>query len=404
MIRWAGPVLLAIVAVGPLAAQRRPIRADSLRALEQWTRRDSLDPLAAYEYGLALWERRQFGRADSVFRRALTFAPEHAGAHLARAVLPFVRGERYNFDTLFRMGRDSLVELVRRSSLHSNRAFLNDPLVDLTAYRYVGVEDLVPSYRGAFLRGSMIMLRGGDPWWLSRTRRGVRHLIEGRPDSAFVHLDRLLNSPEVVRDGRELPDLFIWYYAHTAGRVGNFERAAAGFRELAQRAFRREQEEPDWVLPSSRAHLLYFYGIMSDRAGSPGVARAALQEALTLELSLYQAHSRLADLAELRGDVEEALDERRRAIEVSPETGRLYIDLGISLLQADRPVPAESAFVQAAELLPYDPAAHYFLAGVARRNGSAAREREALGRFLVVAPARNIDQAAEARDRLAGLP
>jgi tetratricopeptide (TPR) repeat protein len=404
MSRWAGPVLLAIVAVAPLAAQRRPIRTDSLRALEAWTRRDSLDPLAAYEYGMALWERRQYGRADSVFRRTLTFAPEHAGAHLARAVLPFVRGERYNFDTLSKLPRDSLLELVRTSSRHSNRAFLNDPLVDLTAYRYVGVEDLVPSYRGAVLRGSMILILGGDPWWLSRTRRGVRHLIEGRPDTAFIQLDRLLNSSEVTRDGRELPDLFIWYYAHAAGRVGNFDRAAAGFRELAQRAFRREQQEPDWVLPSSRAHLLYFYGIMSDRAGNPAIARAALQEALTLELSLYQAHSRLADLAELRGDVEEALAERRRAIEVSPETGRLYLDLGISLLQADRPVAAESAFVEAAELLPYDPGAHYFLADVARRNGSTAREREALSRFLVVAPARNIDQAAEVRARLAGLP
>jgi Flp pilus assembly protein TadD len=404
MIRWAGPVLLTIVAIGPLTAQRRPIRADSLRALEQWARRDSLDPLAAYEYGMALWERRRFGRADSAFRRTLTFAPEHAGAHLARAVLPFVRGERYTFDTLGRMPRDSILALIRTSSAHSNRAFLNDPLVDLTAYRYVGVEDLVPSYRTAFLGGSTIVLRGSTPWWLTRTRRGVRHLIEGRPDSAFLYLDRLVNSPEVTQEGRELPDLFIWYYAHAAGRVGNFARAADGFRELAQRAFRREQQEPDWVLPSSRGHLLYFYGIMSDRAGNPAVARAALQEALSLELSLYQAHSRLADLAEQRGDFDEALAERRRAIEVSPETGRLYLDLGISLLQADRPIAAESAFVQAAELLPYDPGAHYFLADVARRNGHSAREQEALHRFLLVAPRRNVDQAAEARARLARLP
>jgi tetratricopeptide (TPR) repeat protein len=398
MIRWAGPVLCTIVAIGPLAAQRRPIRRDSLRTLEAVVRRDSLDPVASFELGRGLWSRRRFIRADSAFRRTLTLAPDHPGAHLALSVLPHVRGERYFFDTLRLLPPDSLDGLVLALERHARHAYLTDPLVDLSVLRDVGAEILVPSIRRP--AGSAQV----DPWWLARSRRGVRHLIEGRPDSALVEFDRLRNSREVVERGRYLPDLVVWYYALAAGRIGKYDRAAAGFRELAQRMYRWEQVAPDWVAPGSRALMLYYYGVMSDRAGRPDIARAALEEALVIDISLYQAHARLADLAEIRGQIEVGLEERRRAIAVSPETGTLHHDLGVSLLRAGRPVPAESAFVRAAELLPYDPSTHYYLAVVARQNGHRAQERTALERFLLLTPSRNADRAAEARGRLEVIP
>lgn len=398
MIRWAGPLLLTIILAGPLAAQGRPIRRDSLRTLEAVARRDSLDPIAIFELGRGLWQRRKFIRADSAFRRTLRLAPDHPGAHLALSVLPYVRGERYYFDTLRLLPPDSLEGLVLAIERHARHAYLTDPLVDLSVFRSVGAEVLVPSIRRR--AGSARI----DPWWMGRTRRGVRHLIEGRPDSALREFDRLRDSREVVERGRYLPDLVVWYYALAAGRLGRFDRAAAGFRELAQRMYRWEQVAPEWVAPGSRALMLYYYGVMSDRSGRPDIARAAFEEALVTDISLYQAHTRLADLAEGRGEHELGLEERRRAIEVSPETGRLHYDLGVSLLRAGRPIQAESAFVRAAELLPYDPDTHYRLAEAARRNGDRSRERAALERFLVLSPPRNVEQVAAARGRLGVLP
>jgi hypothetical protein len=76
----------------------------------------------------------------------------------------------------------------------------------------------------------------------------------------------------------------------------------------------------------------------------------------------------------------------------------------VTLLQAGQPLAAESAFVRAAALLPYDAGAQQFLATVAQQNGHPEVARGALERFVIVAPHRYAEQVAEARRRLAGTP
>ena len=393
-------VLLAFLAT-PTAAQRAATGppVDSLTA---WARRDSLDARAFFDLGMGLWGRGRHEPADSAFRRALALSPHYAQPRLALALLPFGRGDRYLNDLAHRITPDSIRGLLRVSARLYREAYLLDPLVDPRILRHLGVDELVPR-RNQLELANGVVLSMGVPWWEGRTKRGVRHLIEGRYDEAYAALEEVLNARQ-MRQGAVLPDRFIWYYGLSAAHAGHYDRAAAAFRELAQRAHRRQTNDPDWVIPTARADYLFLYAAMSEQAGNIGVAIPAFEEALTVDFGMFEAHTRLADIYETQGDLASAITERERAVDTSPETGKLHLDLGVTLLQAGRAESAESAFATAAQLLPNDAGAQQFLATVALQNGHAAVARAALERFVVVAPARYAEQVTEARRRLAEIP
>jgi tetratricopeptide (TPR) repeat protein len=394
-------VLLAGVLVAPAAAQRPPAEPP-IDSLLGWARRDSLDARAAFDLGMGYWSRGKHDQADTAFRRALVLSPHYAQPRLALALLPFGRGDRYLTDLEHRVSPDSMLGLIRASARFYREAYVLDPLVDPRILRYLGVDALVPR-RNAFEVANGLVFSMGVPWWESRAKRGVRHLVEGRYEEAFTTLDEVLHSRQ-MQQGAVLPDLFIWYYGLAAAHATHYDRAAAAFRELAQRAHRRQSNDPEWVIPSAKADYLFLYAAMSEQSGSLGVAILAFEESLTADLGMYQAHARLADIHETRGDIDKAVTERERAVDTSPETGKLRLDLGVTLLQAGRGEAAESTFVVAAQMLPYDAGAQQFLATVALQNGHAAVARPALERFVLVAPARYAEQVAEARRRLAEMP
>lgn len=369
-------------------------------SLLRWAERDSLDARAWFDLGMGYWGRRRYDQADTAFQRAMRLAPHYAEPRFAAALLPFGRGDRYLVDLSHRISDDSMLAFLRGSARLYREAMLFDPLVDPRILRYLGVDELVP--RRSLVIGRTV-LDLGVPWWEGRAKRGVRHLVEGRYEEAFATLDEALHARE-MEHGAVLPDLFIWYYALAAMHATRYDRAAAAYRELAQRAHRREGSGPDWVIPTARADYLYLYAAMSEQAGNVGVAIPAYQEALAVNLGLFQAHTRLADIHETRGDLDRAIVERTRAIDASPDLGKLYVDLGVTLLQAGRPAAAESAFVDAAHLLPNDAGAQRFLAVVALQNAHTETARAALQRFIQVAPVRYSAQVVEARQQLAGLP
>ena len=402
MRRLAPFVLAALLAGVPAGADAQGRRGGpGLDSLLARARRDSLDARAAFELGMAWWGRRRYDRADSAFQRALTLAPQYAEPRLAAALLPYGRGQRYLTDLAHRITADSLAALERRWAALRREAYLLDPLVDPRILRLVPADHLVPR-RVLGASDDAPLLAPPPLWWEGRTKRAVQELAQGRADRAYALLEEVRGAPR-MQQGAVLPDLFVWYYALAALHAGRFEHAAAAFRELSQRTFRREPDRPDEVIPGGRAEALYFYGVASLKAQHAEVAAAAFQAAIDADLGLYQAHARLADLHEAAGDLDRALVERTRALEVEPEDGRLHLDLGATLLRARRPTEAEAALAEAARLLPNDPEAQRLLADAALRNGHTERARTALERFLVVAPARAASQVAEARRRLAEL-
>jgi tetratricopeptide (TPR) repeat protein len=403
MPKRAWLALLWSVAATPVAAQWRQGLTDrGLDSLRLTTLRDSVDAEAQFRYGMGLWEKRRYDAADTAFRRAVALQPTHAGAHLALGVLPYGRGDRYLFDLPRRISTDSLARFFNDASRHSRDAFLYDPTVDLTPLHFVPDERLVPDNSGMVCFGGLCFRTVSDRKWWRPTRTAARLLVTGKVDSAYAVLGAALakRGPDEV-----VPDDFIWYYALIADRTGRPAEAADGFRELAQRATRREPERQGIsVSPRSRPMYLLLYGMASDRAGEVAVARAALREALLADLTLFQAHSRLADIAEARGETEEAISERRSAIAIAPELARLEVDLGISLLQMGRTAEARDAFTTAADRAPWDPVTQLFLFQSAVTLEDRPLAERALQALELYAPLRNREQVTEARRRLGELP
>lgn len=396
MHRAVASALLVLAAVTPAAGQwRQGLTARGLDSLRQAVRVDSVDAEAYYRLGLGLWEQRRYDAADSAFQRAVHFAPWHAGAHLALGNLPYGRGGRFLFDIRTRLRPDSLRTYFTTALMHTRAAFLSDPLLDLSPFRFIEDDQLVPQGGGWLCFSGICVLMSRDTRWPRPTRRAVRQLVLGRADSAYTTLREALahRHPDEV-----LPDDFIWYFALAADRSGHPDEAADGFRELAQRASRRDAGA--FIIGPAvreRSLLLVMYGMASERAGRTAVARAAFQEALVADLTIPEAHARLADIAEGNGDLEEALQERRAAIDLTPESGRLHLDLGITLLQAGRTAEARDALAEAAIRLPWDPGTQMFLFQAAMAMHDLPTAERALASLELFAPQRNREQVESAR-------
>lgn len=387
--------MLALAAL-PAAGQGRR----EMARLRQAVVADSVDAESYYHLGLGLWSGHRFAGADSAFRRAIHFAPWHAGAQLALALLPMGRGERYLFDLRLRITPDSLQAIADESNTHLRSAFLADPLVDLAPFRLVPVDALLSGGGAAACLPGHCLHPGGVPDWLRALRRGVRWLAAGHPDSAYTVFDRAATAR---RPDETFPDEFIWYYALAADRTAHPDVAADGYRELAERTVRRETNDramgPDGVAPD---FFLVLYGMASDRAGHRELAREAYRAALVMNLSNRYAHSRLADLAESDGQTELALSERQAAITAAPDEGRPYLDLGATLLRAGRPVDAREAFLEGAQRLPWDPGTQLSLFQAAMALGDRATAQRALAALDLFTPRRDRDQVVAAHQRFDG--
>lgn len=393
---------LCLVA-GPAAGQGPHRLSDrGLDSLRQDVVLDSVDAQAWYRFGLGLWEKHRYDAADTAFRAALRYEPWHAGAHLALGTLPFARGGRYLMDLPDRVGRDSALALLEAASLHRAEARTLDPRLDLAPLGFLTDDELVAGTATFTILGPQTIVFSSAPIAVGPMRRAYRALIAERPDTAFAILARALAER---RPGETMNDEFISLYAGAALRSGHPDAAASGYRELAQRAGRREQAahgspivDPGAVF-NLRSRYLLLYGLAEAEAHQREVARAALHEALLIDLTLYQAHARLADMAEEDGDLAAALEERRAAIAVSPESPRPYLDLGITLLQAGQPRAAEDTLTEAAARLPWDPGIELFLFQAAMAAGDRAVAKHALDALDLFAPRRNHDQVADAHRR-----
>lgn len=392
---------LSLVA-GPAAGQGTHRLTDrGLDSLRADAAIDSVDAQSWYRLGLGLWEKRQFDAADSAFRRALRFQPWHAGAHLALAVLPGSRGDRYLQDLFDRVGRDSALAILKAALRNGAEAMTLDPRLDLAPLGFLKDDQLVVD-RTSITFGGITFSSYYDIPALKQMRRATRALIQGHPDSAFgILADALARR----RHDQTMDDQFVALYASTALRSGHADAAVSGYRELAQRAGRREATAHGspvidiGPIGNVRGDYLLLYGIAAAEAHQREVAEAAFREALLTDITLYQAHAQLAELAEEAGDLPAALTERRAAIAVSPESARPYLDLGITLLQAGQPRAAEDTLTEAAVRLPWDPGIQLFLFQAALAAGDRAMAQRALDALDLFAPRRNHDQVLDAHRR-----
>lgn len=396
-MRCGPAVLVALVAAAPAAAQSRHKLSDrGLDSLRQDVTIDSVDAEAWYRLGLGLFEKKRYDAADSMFQRAVHLQPWHAGAHLARAVLLRARGEGYLKDVDHHYGRDSVFALIRMAAANESEADMLEPRLDLAPLAFLKDEELVPEGAFFYLNTGGRAPRSLDP--VPAMRKALRWMIEQEPESAYAILQGTMATMPMAFARGDLLSLF----GSAALRAGHPEVAVIQYRQLAARTIRAEQSAAGtpfatlFTLTHAQGRYLLLYGVAEAEAHQPAVARAAFQQALTTDLGLYQAHSRLADLAESAGDLTDALQERRTAVAIAPDEARPYLDLGITLLQSGQPDSAKAALNDAASRLPWDPGIELFLfqsAMAVHDRATAQRALDALDRY---APRRNRDQVADA--------
>lgn len=367
--------LLALLTAAPAGAQTVSLSVpiDSLVAR---ARRDSTDPLALYDLGIGAWVHGDFATAEKALRAADAIDPRVAEVQLALAYLPYAkRPKLWNEEAKGKVPPE-WVASVNEADRRFRRAFLLDPLVDK---RVIGL--VVPP------RDAIIIGRNADRYYAALVL-GFEYFWGGNYGEAFVQLEKAYAFTS-EKDLDRVPWVVLWYHGLSAAHIGNHAAALRDFELLLGRALEREKSDSVTrfaVLPSNS--IRYVHAILLRRAGRTADATAEFQEVLSNDLSFEMAHAQLAEMAEQAHRWDEAIKERERAIEASPEDPGLLIDYGTTLARARRFRSADSVLVLAEAALPLNARVPYLRGQAAVADGRSAEAIDNFKRFAALAPAR----------------
>jgi tetratricopeptide (TPR) repeat protein len=385
--------LLVLGATTALLAQQ-PVRKPSLPSidtLEARARVDSNDAIVHYELAMGYWRAKRWNDADRALHQAVALAPQYAEAYLALSVLPFARGERHWRKVEKDGGKEAVVEMFQASRRYYRRAFLVNPMVDLGILGHVD--------EGSSLRAGPLVIK---VWWVRPLAKGINQFTDGDYLRAHSIFSSLLADPRAGAQGVNLPDV-LWYHGLASAHLQRYDEAVEDFAILTGRAVAESEADPIEAMPLKANDYRYALATVLYLAGRYDQAAPTFRRALEFDLALYPAHVQLARIAEARQEWDDALRERRAAIDANPEDPGLVTDLGITLLKAGELEDASEAFTQAMNAGPRDARVPYLAGIVALRLGRTDAAREALSRFLEVAPSRFASQIAESREQLRAL-
>ena len=386
---------LALVALALLGwatdgiAQRKLKSSPAIDSLEPRARADSNDALLHYQLAMAYWGVKRYDDSERELHEAVTLAPQYAEAYLALSALGPARGEKYWKKIAKEKGKAAVQAALESSDRYYRRAFLLNPLVDLRIM--AKVEERSEIQEGVFI----IRL-----WWLKPYTQSLNAIREGRYKRAFSLLHGILNDSKAGDKGLNLPESILWYHGLTAAHIGQYEIAIADLAVLTGRALADEKADPLSVVPLKANDYRYALATMLYLAGRNGEAAPTFRRALEFDIGLYPAHVQLARMLEAEGRWDEAVEERRAAVNANPEDAGLLTDLGQTLLRAGRLEEAADALQLAMATNPRDPYSPYLAGITALRLNRRQEARQAFERFLSLAPSRFATQIGEVRDQL----
>lgn len=367
--------LLALLATAPVHAQKLKIDTP-LPELEATAQRDSSDPVALYNLGVGYMSKKKWADADRALRGALAIDPQFARAQLALAVTRELDEDRWN-----RLKGDSArradVEVTRR---YYSRAFLIDPFVD------VRIMALLWRVTGT-----------------SRTADAFKAFVEGRYEEAYRH-----TTEEIADIMKRAPrdsagDGLLWIHALSAVHTKNYVAAEDDMQALIRLGAYADQGDSLVGAPLQANEYRYMLAALKQQTGAHDEAIALYQQVLEQDVSNYMAHVQLARIHESRKDWPRAVAERRRAVETNADDASLLTDLGVTLGRSGDFGAAAETLQQAAKANPRD-ARPLFWLGIAELQLQRAPEaKDAFTRYLAIAPARNEQQIAMAKQKLAAL-
>jgi tetratricopeptide (TPR) repeat protein len=385
------PVTLALVLcalASPVSAQRARLIIP-MKDLEAAVTRDSLDPLAHYNVALGYWTKGRWADVERSLRRAVAIEPKLAPAYLALAFLPFARQPKLWEAEEKKKVRPEWTAQLEESSRFFRLAFQLDPMVDLQVFGLA-----VPP------RGAIIVGRNATPTYAALVQ-GFESLWDGQYNTAYGWLDPVLTKLDRGKP-EDVPEGLLWYHGLAAAHLQKYDVALMDFQRLFDRAVARERSDSllrTFIMESNE--IRYVLATVSRLAGRGDQALELYQESVANDLGLFMGHVQMADIYEERRQWNEAITERQRALEVSPENPSLHYDLGYTLARALLFKEAAESLEEAARLNPFNPRTPYLLGLVYLRLADSVRARDSFGRFISMAPSRFAQQVLEARQHLA---
>jgi tetratricopeptide (TPR) repeat protein len=392
----------AAIAVLGLGGTPTPSLAQNARqrlaTLVERARVDSNDAVVNYQLGAEYFRQKKWDDAERSWRVSILLAPEYADPLLGLAVLPESRGEGYWRRQVRERGAEYLDSVVQSSMAYMRRAFLADPMVDLSI---LGEFRKPPSE--ARLENGVLYIPV-HYWWMDDFVRGVNELRRGLNPEAYERLEKIFADPRVRKDRTDAPNLLLWYHGLASARTGHIGQAGYDFAVLTGRAVEDEKRGDGTWLPNDTNSYRFLMSLMNFMGGNLPEAIAGFRRALEFDIGLFQANVQLARIYETLGHWDEAIHEREQAIAVNPDDPTLVIDLGATLMKAGRLERAQEVLVQAVELAPRDARAPFSLGLVALQRADSLTARSAFTRFMAIAPSSFSQQIADTRQRLAQLP
>jgi tetratricopeptide (TPR) repeat protein len=360
----------------------------TVRSLEAAVARDSNDTEALYGLALGYWSKKRWNDAERLLRQTLAIEPRNAPALLALAHLPYARRPKlWDEDVRGEVPPEWQTALIL-SERYTRLAMQIDPLVDLQIV-------------GAVAPDPDAMLRGADPGSVERNAMvGQANFQNARYDQAYAWLNQFARLLGEEVDSARVPDFVLWFRGLSAAHLNDFPTALRDFRALHARGPGRERT----ILSVDHVDGTYVLAWLEQHTGSLDAAAALYQEALTRDFGLWMAHVQLARIYEDRQEWNDAIRERRLAVDADPEDPSLLLDLGITLYRAGRADQAAPILAQARSGLPRNYRVPYYEGYVARDLARPDDAREAFRRFLALVPSRYTGEIAEVRGRLHELP
>jgi tetratricopeptide (TPR) repeat protein len=372
-----------------LSAQRGARLLIPMKELEAAAARDSLDPLAHYNVALGYWTKGRWDDVERSLRRAIAIEPKMAPAYLALAFLPFARRPKlWDEEERDKVPAEWSPRL-EQASRYFRLAFQLDPMVDLQVFGLV-----VPP------RGAIIVGRNATATYAALVQ-GFESLWNGEYGTAYGWLDPVLTKLDRGKPD-DVPEGLLWYHGLAAAHLQKFDIALTDFQRLFDQALARERSDSlvrTFIMESNQ--IRYVLATVSRQAGRGEQALALYRESVANDLGLFMAHAQMADIYEERRQWDDAIIERQRALEVSPEDPSLRYDLGYTQARALRFKEAAENLEEATRLNPLNPRTPYLLGLVYLRLRESDRAREAFGRFVTMAPRRFAEQVVQARQHLA---
>lgn len=381
-----GACLIGAPAGGAAQVVLRP--GVTVRSLEAAVARDSNDTEALYALALGYWSKKRWNDAERMLKQTLAIEPRNARALLALAHLPYARRPKlWDEDVRGQVPPEWQPALIL-SERYTRLAMQIDPLVDLQIV-------------GAVAPDPNALLQGADPGSIERNAMvGQANFQNARYDQAYAWFNRFARLLGEEVDSSRVPDFVLWFRGLSAAHLNDFPTALRDFRALHARDPDREQT----ILSVDPVDVTYVLAWLEQNTGALDTAAPLYEEALTHDFGLWMAHVQLAKLHEDRQEWNDAIRERRLAVDADPEDPSLLLDLGITLFRAGRSEQAAPILLQARSGLPRNFRVPYYEGYVASALARPDAAREAFQRFLTLVPSRYADEIAEVRGRLHELP